>query len=69
MAIDQFGNAYHDIGPHPRKALLERFGRKRAKKMYVDTKSGESKHVGYIIAGRWLRLYFVSDWTPARVAA
>lgn len=24
MAIDQYGTTYHNLGPHPRKALLER---------------------------------------------
>lgn len=61
MGIDQYGQTYHDLGPHPRKALLELFGRKRAEKIYVDTKT-ETKHVGYVVAGLWVRLYEVSEW-------
>ena len=63
LAIDQYGNTFHDLGKYPRKALLERLGRTRAKKMYVDTVNGESRHVGYIISGLWLRLYSVSEWS------
>jgi hypothetical protein len=59
MAIDQHGNTYHDLGPRPRKALLERFGRKSAKRMYVDTKTREAVHIGWIIAGHWLEVYRV----------
>ncbi len=58
MAIDQYGQTYHDLGPHPRKALLERLSRERASKMYVDTPKG-TVHIGYIVAGLWLTLYSV----------
>jgi hypothetical protein len=61
MAIDQYGHAYHGLGNHPRKALLERLDRKRASKMYVDTKTG-TKHIGYIIRGLWLTVYNVTRW-------
>jgi hypothetical protein len=62
MGIDQYGTDYHNLGPHPRKALLERLGRKRASKMYIDKKDGSTKHVGYIIAGHWIRLFHVTSW-------
>lgn len=62
MAIDQRGTTYHDLGPHPRAELLRRLHRKSAHKMYVDRKSGGSKHIGYVIAGLWLRVYKVQDW-------
>ena len=58
MAIDQYGNAYHGL-EHPRKDLLARLDRQHASRMFVDTKAGETKHIGYIIAGHWLRLYAV----------
>jgi hypothetical protein len=61
MAIDQYGCTYHGL-THPRKDLMERLGRKRAAKMYVDTKAGEARHCGYIIAGCWLRLYEVKSF-------
>ena len=61
MAIDQHGQTYHLDPKYPRKQLLDILGRKHASKMYVDTKSGEAKHIGWIIAGLWLRVYRVFD--------
>lgn len=58
MAIDQYGQTYHDLGPHPRRALLDRFDRKHADRMFIDTKAG-TKHIGWIIAGHWLTVYRV----------
>lgn len=63
MAQDQYGKFYHLDTNHPRKELLEMFGRKHADKMYVDTKDGKSKHVGYIIGGLWLSVYEVHEFT------
>lgn len=59
MAIDQYGQTHHDLGPHPRKGLLEKLGRKHASKMYVDKADGTTKHVGWIIGGLWLTVYEV----------
>jgi hypothetical protein len=59
MAIDQYGETYHNLGPRPRKALLDRLGRKHAARMYVNTKTRETVHIGWIIAGRWLTVYRV----------
>ena len=56
------GSTYHDLGKHPRKALLEMLGASRAEKMYVDKKDGSTVHVGYIIKGLWIQLYNVSSW-------
>jgi hypothetical protein len=36
MARDQFNNTYHDLGPHPRQALINRLGFKHVSKMYRD---------------------------------
>jgi len=65
MARDQYGEYYHDLGPYPRQALLERLDRKHADKMYCDTTDGP-KHIGWIIATLWLRVYEVN---PMRKAA
>lgn len=66
IAIDQHGQI-HYIGQNPpRKWLLNYFGRKHAEKMYCDTKSGKIKHVGYIIAGLWLSIYYISEWKKAK---
>jgi len=67
MARDQYGDTWHDLGPHPRRELLKRLGRSSAAKMYIDTKAGETKHIGYIIAGRWLTIYTVTEWTGRAV--
>lgn len=61
MAVDQYGDYIHDLGPHPRKTLLERCYRKHADKMYVDRR-GVTYHIGYVIAGRWFRIYEVCDF-------
>ncbi len=61
LGLDQYGDTYH-INKHPRKELLEQLGCKHASKMYVDTKSGDTKHVGYVVAGRWINVYVVSEW-------
>ena len=65
MGRDQYGQYYHDLGPHPRKSLLELLCRKSAQKMYVDKKNGPSVHIGYIIAGLWITLYKVEAWEQA----
>jgi len=63
MAIDQFGETLHlGFVKHPRKALIEKLGVRSAVKMYVDKKSGGSVHCGYIVRGRWYRLYEVFPW-------
>jgi len=63
MAIDQYGQTEHlGLTQHPRKALLDKVGGSSARKIYVDTKAGKTKHVGYIIGGRWFNLYEVKRW-------
>lgn len=66
MAVDQHGQTYHALGPHPRKSLMVLAGRKRAAKMYVDGKDGKAYHVGYVIGRLWFTLYRV---TPVRKPA
>lgn len=66
MARDQHGQTYHIGNNPPRKWLLNRFGRQHADKMYCNTIRGESKHVGYIIATLWLRVYCVCEWRAAK---
>lgn len=61
MAINQYGDTYHGL-EHPRKDLCEKLGSTHAEKMYVDTKDGDTYHVGYVIAGEWLRLYEVKPF-------
>lgn len=54
LGFDQHGKIYWNLGPYPRKVLLERFGRKRADKMYRDP---HARHVGWIVAGHWIEVY------------
>lgn len=65
IAIDQYGQKFTLKTNSPRKELLEILGYKSAQKMYVDTKGGQSKHVGYIIGGLWLTIYNVCEWSKA----
>jgi len=59
MGIDQAGQTFHDLGPHPRKALMLLLGKKSASKMYVDGKDGKIYHTGYVIGRNWVTLYEV----------
>ena len=61
MAIDQYGQTYHEL-KKPRRDLLALLGAKKAEKMYCDDKAGNTKHIGYTIAGLWLRIYEVTPW-------
>ena len=67
LGIDQYGNHYKDLGRFPRKALTEQLLTKHVCKMYVDTRAGETKHIGYIIAGFWITLYYINEWTGRKV--
>jgi len=62
MGIDQYGEVYRNLGLHPRKALLERLGRRHADKMYVDRADGSTRHIGYVVARLWIRLLKVEPW-------
>ena len=66
MGVDQYGQYYHGL-QHPRKDLLDRLGRKHADKMYRETQDGESRHVGYVIAGCWIDVFEVIPWKGAGV--
>jgi len=61
LGIDQY-NKHYKIDKSPRKELLEQLGRQHTSKMYVDLKSGGSRHVGYVIAGKWISIYEVHIW-------
>jgi hypothetical protein len=59
MGHDQHGTTYHALGPHPRKELMARLGRKHASRMYVDRSDGRTVHIGWVIANRWIAVYRV----------
>lgn len=64
MAVGNHGTTYHltEANKHPRGQLLAKCCRKHADKMYIDTKSGEAKRIGYIIGGEWFTVYAVHTW-------
>lgn len=62
MAIDQYGQTYHIGKNPPRKWLMNHVDCQHAEKMYADTNNDRFKHIGYVIAGRWFRLYCVTPW-------
>ena len=61
LAIDQWGRKHFATGATPRQAYLTLFGRKHADKMFIDRRPGETRHIGYIIAGLWLSPIFRLD--------
>ena len=61
MGIDQYGETYHlGYTRSPRKDLLERLCRKSAQRIYRDRKNGTGRHVGWLIAGRWIEVFQVT---------
>ncbi len=66
MGVDQYSGTYHDLGQYPRKELLARLDRKRCAKIYYDSKTGETIHTGYVVAGLWISLFEIK---PMRRAA
>lgn len=64
MARDQYGDTIHLTEPkHPRRQLLAKLGRQHAARMFYDSKStGQPVHCGYIVGGRWFKLYEVHAW-------
>ena len=62
MAIDQYGQTEHALGPRPRKELLDRCNRKSAQRQYTDMKAG-TFHTGWVVGGRRFTVYEV---TPMR---
>ena len=57
IGIDQYGSVYPNLGPYPRKALMQRIGIKHVERMYIDKNDGTTAHVGYVIGGCWISLY------------
>lgn len=57
FAGDQHGNKLVYRSTSARKGLLEELGRSSARKIYRDKKDGSSRHVGWIVAGRWFDVF------------
>ena len=69
MAVGNRGTTVHltDAKKHPRGQLLTKLCESHAEKMYIDTKDGETKHVGYVIGGEWFTVYAVHAWEGGKV--
>lgn len=52
--VDQYGQA---VLASTVRELRQKCGGGRVSKMYVDSASGETRHVGYVVGGRWLTAY------------
>ena len=63
LATDQYGNRHYLNPKCPRKELLNLVGRKSCQKVYIDTKDGNTKHVGYIVGGGWITLSYLTEWS------
>ena len=61
IAQNQYGDTVF-IKRFPRKELLEHTGYASAQKMYLDTTSGKSVHIGYVIGGMWWDVMKVAAW-------
>lgn len=68
MAVDQYGQTEHDLGPDPKKGLLERLGKRKAEEMMVDHKDGTSHHIGWVIGDRWFTVYEVKPMGEGRAS-
>ncbi len=51
---------------HPRGQLLKALSSKHAQKIYIETKEGETKHVGYIVSGEWFDIFEVHSWESGK---
>lgn len=62
MAIDQWGNTMHDLGPDPKAGLLSKLGkgkRAKARPIHQDKKDGSTVVVGWVIDYSWWHVYWV----------
>lgn len=68
-AVDQYGNCIFVDADKPRQSLAEAYGvaSSSLEKIYVDTKNGETKHVGYSVNGLWFTLYKLTEWSRKAV--
>ena len=65
IAINQYGETIQlTETKFPRKQLIYKTGETgKISKMFIDTISGETKHIGYIIGQNWWTIYNVAEWT------
>ena len=68
LAIDQYGCHHSASGASPRIAFLDHFGRRSARIIYNDLRSGATIQTGYIIAGLWLSPIFTLERWEKKVS-
>ena len=56
-----------DPKAHPRRQLLAKLGASSVRKIYVDSKDGTTKHVGYIVGNEWFNVYEVHEWVGGKL--
>ena len=54
LYLDQWGNKYF---AKTVKELCKKVGYSKARRMYVDRKNGEVRHIGYVVGPHWLTAY------------
>lgn len=64
-AIDQYGRCMFVDADKPRQSLADALGISSSslQKIYVDTKAGETKHIGYTGLGLWYTLHTLTEWS------
>lgn len=56
LFISQYGEKFYANTVKELRSQIN-MGGSRVSKMYVDTKDGRTKHVGYVIGDRWLDMF------------
>lgn len=56
LFIDQYGTVFTASTVKELRKQIK-MGGSRVSKMYVDTKDGKTKHIGYVIGGHWLQAF------------
>ena len=56
MGLDQWGNTFHDLGPHPRAELMRRLGCVHAEVIRVDP---GARRVGWKVGPHWVEVFQV----------
>jgi hypothetical protein len=62
LATTNDGDKFFIDGKHPCKELLNHYNAGHAKKLYIDSVTGKTMHIGYIIQNKWIQLYTITPW-------
>lgn len=66
IGIDNY-NGLYALNKPIKKTLLRNTGYTTAKPMYIDTKDGIQKHIGYVLTQKgtsplWVTIYKLKEW-------